>query len=102
MSLLNSLTDDAPVCDLPELTACHAQALQVLLCAAAPARAALRFRDTREVDLAGVQLLLAFRRLRLASGKAAFGLPLPEPVQSALALAGCLDAAGNFDIKGSK
>jgi hypothetical protein len=79
------------------LTAAHAETLQALLCSALPALEPLRFANTQTVDLAGLQLVLAYARARSALKLEPLCAALPLPLRSALSLTGCLDAAGHLD-----
>lgn len=92
-------TDTDSVCTLADLTAPNAQALQELLRSAVLLSAPLRFEETRDVDLAAVQLLLAFFRQRVGKGQKAFQEPLPELLLKAFELAGCLNELGEIDTE---
>ena len=87
----------ATICTLPGLTASSAQALSACLQAALSAGLPVAFAAVEEVDLAGVQLVLAYARDCVAAGLPPFDAPLPEPLQQALALAGCLNPNNEMD-----
>lgn len=93
---LSSATPEAtaPVltCDTTDLTVENAAALQRFLLQALLQSKPVCLAHTQDIDLAGVQLLLAFALQRRGQGLAAFAQPLPPQVARALALAGCNDA----------
>ncbi|MDD2728710.1 MAG: hypothetical protein PHR85_06010 [Malikia sp.] len=85
------------ICTLPDLTASSAQSLSACLRAARRAGLPVAFAAVEEVDLAGVQLVLAHARDCVATGLPPFDGPLPEPLRQALALAGCLNPMNEMD-----
>lgn len=85
------------LCALPGLTAGHAQALAACLQSALHDGLPVAFEAVDEVDLAGVQLVLAYARDCAAAGRLAFDGPLPEPLRQALALTGCLNPSHEID-----
>lgn len=87
------------VCTLPCLTVSETQALSACLQAARRAGLPVAFAAVEEVDLAGVQLVLAYARDCVANGVPPFDGPLPEPLRLALALAGCLNSINEIDGK---
>ncbi len=85
------------VCTLPALTASSASALLVCLQTALRCRLPVVFSAVEEVDLAGVQLVLAYARDCAANGFPPFDGSLPEPLRQALALAGGLNPINEID-----
>lgn len=88
---------DRQVCPLSCLTVSEAQALSACLQAARRAGLPVAFAAVQEVDLAGVQLLLAYARDCAATAAPPFDGPLPEPLRLALALAGGLNSINEMD-----
>lgn len=76
-------------CTFAELTVEHAQALRGFLVEALERGQPVNIAQAREIDLAGLQLLLAFDGQSRARGQVAFDKPLPPTVSSAFSLAGC-------------
>lgn len=79
------------------LIAQHAHAWHTQLQAGVHSEAPLLLPPTGEMDLAGVQLLLAWSRARALAGLTCVAAPLPAYVCEALRLAGCLDEADELD-----
>lgn len=92
---LNTRADDtqALMCPVPDLTVDQGAALQHFLVQALAQEHPVSLARTQDIDLAGMQLLLAFSLERHQRGQPAFVLPLPEPVAHAFALAGCGDGS---------
>ncbi len=90
---VNTVTDTNKVllCTVHNLTVDQGAALQHFLVQALAQEHPVSLACAQDIDLAGVQLLLAFSLERHKRGQPSFVLPLPEPVAHAFALAGCGD-----------
>lgn len=85
-------TGHALTCDTTDLTVENAAALQRFLLQALSQSKPVCLARMQDIDLAGVQLLLAFAQQRRGQGLAAFARPLPPQVERAFTLAGCSGA----------
>lgn len=80
-----------------DLTVAQAHEVQARLVAGLEQAAPLSFGQIGRVDLAGVQLLVAYSAACARQGLIAFATDFPKPLRDAFAMAGCLDDAGRLD-----